>query len=209
MEYDLQFLDAVRAAPAKSQGKFGIFVMRKNGGTTRYTERRERSPPRWTVHNNIHSVHRRLHYLHSGSAVQIRVTINPRRANSETWVGDHGFRTIGIWNVGHAINRLQRHKIHAMNRNFWSSVLVLYVCKSTNFEHQLAGNGGIRTIQIHVESDIELPGNDSLSQRSGRVRRGGYRNFVRGRLIKVIKKVGVDPQKGGGYAPFRAKRGSF
>ena len=35
-------------------------------------------------------------YIHSGSAVQIRVTINSRRqytrrANSETWVGSHCF----------------------------------------------------------------------------------------------------------------------
>ena len=33
LEYDLQFLDAVRAAPARTQGKFGIFIKRKNGGT--------------------------------------------------------------------------------------------------------------------------------------------------------------------------------
>ena len=44
--------------------------------------------------------------------------------------------------------------------------------------------------------------------------RGGYRNFVRGGTVnKSYKKVGVDPQKGvgagGGYAPSRAKRGSF
>ena len=53
--------------------------------------------------------------------------------------------------------------------------------------------------------------------------RGGYRNFLSGgggggrggtaRLIKVILKVGVGPQKGvgagGGYTPYRASRGSF
>ena len=33
LEYDIQFLDAVRAAPARTQGKFGIFLKRKNGGT--------------------------------------------------------------------------------------------------------------------------------------------------------------------------------
>ena len=33
MEYDLLFLDVVRAAPARTQGKFGIFVKRKDGGT--------------------------------------------------------------------------------------------------------------------------------------------------------------------------------
>ena len=32
-EYDLQFLDVVRAAPLRTQGKFEIFVKRNDGGT--------------------------------------------------------------------------------------------------------------------------------------------------------------------------------
>ena len=43
LEYDLQFLDVVQAAPARTQGKFGIFVKKKKMGAQGYVYQKTRT----------------------------------------------------------------------------------------------------------------------------------------------------------------------